>query len=237
MRPVLALLALLVCGALSACESTQDKSKKAGNVEVEQEKGVVVKTQNRDIAIVSTKALQDPNGAATVVVVRNKSKQPLTQLPIAINVKGSKGASVFRNDQAGLEPSLAAISALGAGKTFAWVNDQVTPTGKVRSVSARVGKGTPVKGPIPRVTFSSVKLEQDPVSGVEATGFAVNRSKVEQKKLVVFAVARKGRRVVAAGRGQIKRLKSNGRARFAVFFIGNPKGARISLSAPATAVG
>jgi hypothetical protein len=84
------------------------------------------------------------------------------------------------------------------------------------------------------VSVTRPRLEQDPVSGVAAVGFAANRSRVEQRKVVIFAVARKGRRVVAAGRAQINRLKAGQRARFTIFFIGDPRGARISLEAPPT---
>ena len=62
------------------------------------------------------------------------------------------------------------------------------------------------------IDLTRPRLEQDPVSGVAAVGFAANRSKVEQRKLVVFAVARKGARVVAAGRAQINRAEA-GQAR------------------------
>ena len=47
-----------------------------------------------------------------------------------------------------------------------------------------------------------------------------------QRKLVIYGVARKGGSVVAAGRAQIKRLKPGKRARYKIFFIGNPRGAR-----------
>ena len=87
---------------------------------------------------------------------------------------------------------------------------------------------------MPRITLSRPRLEQDPVSGVSAVGFAANRSRVEQRKLVIFAVARKGGRVVAAGRAQVNRLKPGKRARYTIFFIGNPRGARISVAAPPT---
>ena len=68
-----------------------------------------------------------------------------------------------------------------------------------------------------------------------AVGFAANRSKVEQRKLVIFAVARKGGRVVAAGRAQINRVKPRKRTRYTIF-IGNPRGARISPEAPPTSL-
>ncbi len=104
-------------------------------------------------------------------------------------------------------------------------------------MKAKVGEGERRSTPrVPRITVTRPRLEQDPVSGVAAVGFAANRSKVEQRKLVVFAVARKGGRVVAAGRAQINRLKPGKRARYTIFFIGNPRGARISVEAPPTSL-
>lgn len=237
MRYVALLALLVISGALSACESTQDKSARLGRSAggATKEHGVVVKHQSKDVRILSTRALQDANGVAAVVTVRNVSKKPLSQLPVSIDVTGAKRASVFRNDQPGLEPSLVGISVLRPGQQLTWVNDQVTPTGKAKAVRARVGDGKQA-GSVPQVKLSAVKLEDDPVSGIAATGFATNKSKVEQRKLVIFAVARKRARVVAAGRGQIKKLKPGKRGRFTVFFIGNPKGAQLELAAPATAL-
>ena len=54
---------------------------------------------------------------------------------------------------------------------------------------------------------------------------------------MIFAVGTKGGRIVAAGRGQIRRVKPGKRARYQIFFIGNPKGASLALSAPPTTLG
>jgi hypothetical protein len=72
---------------------------------------------------------------------------------------------------------------------------------------------------------------------VAATGFAANRSKVDQRKLVITAVARRAGRIVAAGRAQIPRLKPGKRARFQIFFIGDPRGAHLDLEAPPSTLG
>ena len=96
---------------------------------------------------------------------------------------------------------------------FDWVNDQVLAPDRPRDVKVKVGKGRAVDAAdLPRVTLTRPRLQQDPVSGTAATGFAANRSKVELRKLVVFAVARKGSKVVAAGRAQINRLLPGKRA-------------------------
>jgi hypothetical protein len=235
----LLLLAALVAGLLSACESTQDKSRKleAKGGSLAAEKGVSVARSSKDVRVLSTDVLQDENGTAAVVRLRNVSKGALWQLPVAIDVRGAGRKSLFRNDQPGLEPTLAHIPLLRPGETFTWVNDQVAATGKPRSVAAKIGRGSAIKDAgIPKIVLSSTRLENDPVSGVAAVGFAANRSKVEQRKLVVFVVARRGGRVVAAGRAQIPKLKPGKRAKFQAFFIGNPHGARLEPSAPPSVV-
>jgi hypothetical protein len=227
---------IVVAFLVTACESPQDKSarleKEGGGVL--REKGVVVTKQNPDVKVVSTGAVQDENGTAVVVRVRNTGRRALAQVPITVDVRGKGRKTLFRNDDPGLEPTLVRAPLLLPGKEFVWVNDQVIAAESPRNVRAKVGTGPAVNGGVPRVTLTRPRLEQDPVSGVAATGFAANRSKVEQRKLVVFAVASKGSRVVAAGRGQISRLKAGKRGRYTVFFIGNPSGARISVAAPPT---
>jgi len=233
-------LVVLAAGLLAACESTQDKSRKlaAEGKGLLSEHGVAVTKRSKDVKVVSTSVVQDENGTAVVVNLRSTSKQPLTQLPISIDVTGAGRKSLFRNDQPGLEPTLAHVPLVLPGSTLAWVNDQVTADSKPRAVLAKVGEGKGVSAArIPRVTLSRPHLQDEPVSGVDAVGFAANRSKVEQRKLVVFAVARRGGRVVAAGRAQIPRLKVGKRAKFTAFFIGNPRGARLELSAPPSTLG
>jgi hypothetical protein len=233
------LLVALVAGLLAACESTQSKSHKlaAGGKGLAAESGVVVAKRTRDVKVLSTDVIKDRNGTAAIVKLRNPSKRTLWQLPISIDVRGA-GTSLFRNDQPGLEPTLAHVPLLRPAETFTWVNDQVAALGKPRSVTARVGAGHSVDGSrLPKVVLTRPRLEGDPVSGIAAVGLADNRSKLELRKLVVFAVARRGGRVVAAGRAQIARLKPGKRARFHVYLIGNPRGARLELSAPPTRLG
>jgi hypothetical protein len=48
-------------------------------------------------------------------------------------------------------------------------------------------------------------------------------------------VAREGGRIVAVGRGVIDRLKTDGKpVNFHIFFIGDPKGADLTVVAPPT---
>ena len=79
---------------------------------------------------------------------------------------------------------------LRPGEEFEWVNDQIAAAAKPGSEGqGRRGEVSSLRHP--EGHRHAPRLEQDPVSGVAAVGFAANRSKVEQRKLVIFAVARK----------------------------------------------
>ncbi len=64
-------------------------------------------------------------------------------------------------------------------------------------------------------------------------GTVTNDSGIEQHGLTLFAVARKGDQVVAAGRGGIDTIPPDGGERpYHIYFIGDPKGAQVTVTAP-----
>jgi hypothetical protein len=226
---------LLLAGLPAGCQSTQDKSSKlaAQGKGLLTEHGVAVARRTKDVKVLSTAVIRDQNGTAAVVKLRNVSSHTLWNLPIAIDVRGAHGRSVFRNDAPGLEPTLAHVPLLRPGETVSWVNDQIEAADTAHSVKATVGAGgTIAASRLPRIVLSSRGLRDDPVSGFAVVGSADNRSKVDLRKVVVFAVARRHGRVVAAGKGQIARLKAGKKVPFQAFLIGDPRGAGIELSAP-----
>jgi hypothetical protein len=233
---------LLVAGAallLAACESTQDKSARlAKQAEgLDEQRGLVIARASKVVKVGRRTVLNDQNGTAVVVELRNTSKRRLAKVPVAIDVRNGK-RSVFKNDDPGLEPSLVGVPILRPGQRLLWVHDQVLATGRGKSVRAKVGVAR-AKPParIPQVRVTPPKLEVDPTSGTLAVGRLVNRSKVLQRNIVVYAVARKGNRIVAAGRAAVERLKPGASAAYQVFFIGDPRGARLTLAAPPTRFG
>ncbi|HKG39226.1 MAG TPA: hypothetical protein VKB25_09585 [Conexibacter sp.] len=233
-------LLLALTPLLSGCESTQAKSarlEREGAQQLVGERGLVVRAQNRDVRAVATSVLQDQNGTAVVVVLRNRSPRPFGRVPVAIDVRGRGGRSVYRNDAPGLDPSLVEATGVPASGELVWVNDQVTPAGKPKAASARVGaeRGDAPRE-LPQIDLTRPRLIQDRVTGVEAVGRVKNRSDVEQRRLVVSCVARRGDKVVAAGRAIVPRLAPGKSASFHVFFIGDPRGARLTVAAPPTVI-
>ena len=235
-RPALALI-VPVC-AITGCQSTQDRSaqlRKKANTVLSQRTQTLVTRVNPYVKVLRAVTLHDDNGSAAVVELHNTSRQALVNVPVAIDVRGAGGTSVFRNDAAGIEPSLVGPSYVPPSSRFAWVNDQVSAAGIPRSVVARVGVGHgTVPHSIPSIQVSAAHLETDPTSGVSAVGRITNHSAIVQRKLVLYCIATRGGRIVAAGRGGIDRLRPNKPTRYTIFFIGSPKGARLIVAAPPT---
>jgi hypothetical protein len=230
-------LAIALAGialVLSGCESTQDKSAKiaAELGPVAQEEGLRIFKRNEDVKVVSTTLLSDENGSAVVVELRNESNRDLVDVPLLIDVRDAKGKSVYRNDIPGIEPALAAIPLVPAGGDVLWVHDQVLATGEPTSAKATVGAGgEELPGELPAVRVSEPKLESDRFTGVAAGGEVVNESGEDIERLLLYAVARKSSKIVAAGRGAIEPLKGKPKpVPYNVYFIGDPGGAEITMS-------
>lgn len=229
---------VLVCSGLltAGCQSTQDKAAKlaASSSEAFDKRGLDVTKANPDVKVVKTWTLSDANGTAVAVRLRNTSQRRLVGVPVEIDVENAKGASVFRNNAPGLESSLVKVPLLREGETLTWVNDQVTPAGKAAKTKAVVGVQESVLKPeAPRLTLQQIKRESD-AEGAVVTGFVMNKSDIDQRNVVIYAVATKGGEVVAAGRGQVPRVRPRKRTRFNVFFIGDPSGGTLDLAVPAT---
>lgn len=228
---------LIVALAASGCQTTQELSaKRAKNAKkLANQKGLTITRANPDIKVGATDVVQDANGVAAVIEVRNTGAAAVA-LPVAISVMDKRGKKVYANDAPGLETSLVSLPYLRKGQRAFWVNNQIPAVGGAEKVKATIGAGrgaAPAK--VPKFSITRVALGRDS-SGALLKGYIANRSAVEQKRLVISCVARHGGRVVAAGRAIIDRLGAKGTKPqlFRIFFIGNPKGAKLVLFAPPT---
>ena len=227
---VLAGVALVATG----CESTQDKSAKiaAELGPVKQEKGLKISKRSKDVEVVSATLLTDQAGSAVVVRLRNGSNRDLVGVPIAIDVLDAKGKSVYVNTIPGIEPALAAVPYIPAGGEIDWVHDQILATGVPAEVEVKVGEGGEAfSGEQPQISITEPKLEGDPFSGVLAGGEVENESGGDLDRLLLYAVATEGGRVVAAGRGAIEPFKAKPKpAPYSIYFIGDPRGAEVTVT-------
>src|SRR4051812_38310725 len=117
LRPAAFTLAAAV--ALAGCESSQGTSqrlKAQGKSVLTQGKGLSISAENPDVRVLGTTVLQDKNGIAAVVRLRNTSRDDQAKVPIAITLKDAKGAKVYANDIPGLEASLTSMPLLPGRK-------------------------------------------------------------------------------------------------------------------------
>jgi len=230
-------LAVAPLAVLAGCSSTQDKAarKRAEARAVLHQNGLQVARSNPDVKVLGAQVLHDRWGTAVVVELRNRTRADMVGVPVAIDVRDGDGKSVFRNDAPGLEPSLVSAALLPARRRVVWVNNQVAATGTPRTVAVKVGRAKArARGPAPRIGISALRAHRDH-DGSSVTGVIRNRSRVVQKRLTVYGVARRGDRVVAAGRAVIDRLDPDPTSkpvRFTIYFIGDPTGARLDVFAP-----
>ncbi len=228
---------LLVALALAGCETTAEKSarlERAAKHATAVQSGLLITHPSTDVKVLETAAVHGSEGAAAVVVLQNVSSRAQRDVPIAITVKNAGGQTLFQNNAPGLEAALVSVASLPAHGGLAWVDDQLPATGKPTAVSAVIGQAPTVAGALPQIAVRGAHMIEDPSRGIGASARVSNRSRIAQQNLVVFAVARSGGRIVAAGRALVPELAAHSSAQAQVFFVGDPRGARLQLSAPPT---
>jgi len=223
--------------ALTACESSQEKSAKLEKVA--KREAAAAKHRNTSLSIVhestkvkvsATAILHGAEGAAAVVTLRNLSGAALRDVPIQISVRNTAGATVYANDAPSLAAALVSVPLLPAHATTSWVDDQVQATGVPASVSAKVGEGEAARAPIPQLSVQGTRLS-DESGEPQAEGSVLNRSAAGLHEVVVYAVARRAGRIVAAGRAVLPQAPAGASTRFQLYFIGDPRGAQLQFSA------
>jgi hypothetical protein len=227
--------------ALAGCQTTAEKSAKlerqARLHPVAVARGLsIVRTSSR-VKVISMSVLRSSEGAVAVVELRNLSARALRAVPLAITVTDARGATLYQNNAAGLEAALVSVPSIAAHATFTWVDDQLPAGVNATAVSARVGEPPALARSLPQITVAGVHLIEDPTNGVGTAGTVSNRSHVVQSKLVIFGLARRAGRIVAAGRAVLPELAAGSQMPFQIFFVGDPRGAQLQVSAPASTIG
>jgi hypothetical protein len=228
----------LVAVALGGCESTQERSAELQHQakhDVLAAQSAAVTKESPSIEVLQSTVIHSASATAVVVTLRNTSTHTLENTPIEVTVRDAHGSVLYQNNASGLEPSLTTVSLLEPGRETIWVDDQVTASGVPASASALVGEGAQASGSTPQLSISGT--HQSVEAGGEATlsGNVANHSQTAQQNLVVYAVARREEKIVAAGRAVLPEVPSTGtNVSFQIYFVGDPANARIQTSAPAT---
>lgn len=225
----------------SGCESSQEKSRRLQEQAQRSlhAAGVRVGAQNSAVVVERTSLLRGSDGWAVAALLRNRSTQVQSSLPVSIALRDRRGRIVFRNDAPGLERSLTHVARIDPGQQIWWVNDQAYPTATPVRVEVKVGAGRAAAAAARAVAADRAQVEgvtvvRDPVSGWEAVGTVRSAAGRDLREVIVTCVALRAGRVVAAGRARIERLRGNKPQRFHAFLLGgDPRGARVAARASA----
>jgi hypothetical protein len=241
LAPSLGALAL-VLGAVSlaGCETTTEKSatleKAAKRTTPAAQQGLSIAHESSVVKVQSATLVRGTESTAAVLTLHNSSAQAIRDVPISISLRDATGATVYTNATPGLAKTLTSLALLPAHGDGVWIDDQIPGT-SAKSLATKVGEGTPASGSLPRLAIREAQLAKDPSGAATAEGTIANPSRTGQSELVVYALALKGGRVVAAGRAVLASLTPGASAPFEAFFVGAPAGAQLKLSAPPTALG
>jgi hypothetical protein len=229
--------ALALAGSLAGCESSQEKAaalRKLFHGEKIDRQGLLIAHTSRYVKILESALLHDENGVAAVLVLRSDAPGTLRGVPIAITLRGPHGQTLFQNNAPGLEPALTSLSLLEPHRDSIWIDDQIPAGDYPATLQARVGEALPVSGPVPQIAIRGAHTVEDPANGPGVQGTLSNPSPLAQQSLVLFALARRGGRPVAAGRAILTNLAPHASAPFQAFFIGKPGRGSLQLQAPAS---
>jgi hypothetical protein len=233
---------LLLALALGGCESSQERSAqierrvklaRAAGGGAPSEHGLRISGASAQVRVLATAVLHDSEGTAAVVTLRNRSGHALRDVPIAITVRDAAGGALYQNNAPGLEAALTSVPLLEPGAPFTWIDDQVqvSGAGAPSGVSALVGEAPQAPASVPQIEVSGVHATEE-AGGAGEAGTVQNGSAVAQHNLVVYGLARRDGRIVAAGRAVLSEVAAHGSSPFQVLFIGSATGAQVEASAP-----
>lgn len=237
-RAKLAPTALAACALAiwtSGCQSTQEKSaqlEKSAKHERLALQGVSVSKQSPDVQTLGTEVVHGHEGNAVIVRLRDSSSKPILAAPIEITVRDATDRTIYQNNAPGEDQSLTKVS-LRPGAQSVWIDDQVHTEAAPASASAKVGEGAHPSGAAPKLTVEGLHLSGEG-SEASAEGSVKNLSSTTQDNLVVFVLARKNGKVVAAGRAVLPEVLPGASDSFQIYFVGDPSGAKLEASAPPT---
>lgn len=229
---------LLAMLALAGCESSQERSAQLEREARRQvskiaDGGLRIARASSRVKVSGTQVLHASEGDAAVVTLRNVSTRTLRDVPLAITVTGRAGTVLYRNNTPGLEAALTQVPLLAPGASFTWIDDQVQAGEAPAGVSAVAGEGKSASGPAPRILLSGVH-DTEAAEGPGIAGRVTNESGVAQTDLIVYGLARRGGRIVGAGRAVLSEVPAHGSSEFQVLVIGSVHGAQVQATAPPT---
>jgi len=253
-----ACVALGLAAGLGGCVSTQRKNARAELVADRTLAGrapLRLHRPSRAVRVVRVALVRGARASAFVVTLRNRGAEPATDVPLAVGVRDAGGPRTEVDGGGGLGWFRTHVPSIGADANATWVFTarRPLPAGTPYAVAGAPGGAvvSRASGALPALDarvlppHAPAAASGPHAHGAHATGrrntargtvtvLLVNRSAIPQYDVQVYAVARDGARVLAAGAVSIDHLASHGQARVRVALVGDPGRHTVRISAPPT---
>lgn len=226
----------LAAVALAGCATTQQE---ATRVQLNSARlraaqlAVRVTRADPDVVVGRPALIGSPADSAVVVTVGNRTDHPISDLPISVGVLGPRGRRVYLNSAAGLDYFQTHIPAIAGHGSLTWVFVVARPAAD-KHAFAVVGfpgsVGPVISAALPRLTISATAS----ASARELALTIENRSAVPQYQLPVYAIARRGPRLVGAGEATVAHLGTHSSTQLQLALLGDPARGALTLEAPPT---
>jgi len=216
---------------LGGCETTQQQSARIGlrlGHQSARAGTTRIGARNRVVRVVRT-AIVAGSPAAVAVELTNTSATAQAAIPVLIAARDAKGATVYRNDTRGIQPSLQQLALLPAHTTAWWVDNEVLASGgAATAVTVQVGAASATRT-VPRVAARDPQAS-DSFPGPHVDVTVHSAAAAAQSQLPLYAVAIRAGRVVGAGRALIPSLGGGASATAEIPMTGAVSGATIAIT-------
>lgn len=225
----MAVVAAFAVTVLSGCDSTQQKNARA-ELKAKRELGSrelpATALRNPHVRVERVALVRGKAGSGAIVVkLRGTASKPLTDVPIAVGIRGN-GQSRLVNAKRHLNWFQTHVPAIPAGGTVTWVYKGVRGVKAGDRAFAKVGLP---QRPVLSSASSLPQIDAAPVPAGDAKRNAKRRVSVEnvsdvpQYELQVYAFAQLGGRYVAAGKTEIEHLGTGQKVTVAVPLTGSAR--------------
>jgi hypothetical protein len=187
------------------------------------------------VKILGTSIVRSKGGTAIAVDVRNDSANPVNDLPLAVGVQ-SDGKKQYLNLERGTSYFEAHIPSLAAGAETTWVfsSKKEVPAGEP---FARFGEAADppltVAESLPSLEVTQT-LHNSAKGGPKVDVEVVNDSDIPQYEIQLYAWAKDGDQLRAAGTAKVSELDGGDSATVHMTLDGDPGKAPLEVSAPPT---
>ncbi|MDO8211062.1 hypothetical protein [Conexibacter sp. CPCC 206217] len=225
-------IAIACGGGLAGCVSTQQKNARAKIVAtrvLDSRRPQRVTRTSADVRVSSVTLVRGGRASAVVVELRSSSPTALADLPVEVGVRvGSHRRPL--NAAGGLDWFQSHVPAIAANGTATWIFLTRRPVAAGGRPYARVGAGAtalPDGAALPRIATT---VTAGPASRSDAGDRAERRVRVRvdndsgipQYGVQLYALVRRGGRLVAAGKATVRHLGTGARTTAAVALAGAP---------------